>query len=185
MDLINKHADMSLSDKDIMNIIDGRANLVTYPNLHKYKNIDQLLGEYGACIILFAWKSLYYGHWCLIFKVNDHTLEFFNSYGGVFKGYPDETLKVIEKKYARESNQDYPYLSHLMYNSPYDLTYNEYKFQGERNDIKTCGRHCAIRLICRYLPLDDYYQFLTFLSNKFNINYDQLVTLLTIWINKN
>jgi hypothetical protein len=43
----------SLSDLDIKNIMDNKINVVMYSDLHKYKDIKQLLGKYNRCIILY------------------------------------------------------------------------------------------------------------------------------------
>ena len=177
MNIIKKYRDIALSNDDVLRLVKGKANMLLYRNLHKFDNIDDILGPYGACFLLFEWKERY-GHWTLIFKVNDHTLEFFNPYGGMNKGYPDEGLKHVPKNFAKRSYQDYPYLSILMDESPYDLTYNEFPFQKYGDNIKTCGRWCSVRLLFRFLDLDEF-------ADMFKRNDgDDLVTLLTMYINK-
>lgn len=178
-DIIKDYQDIALSDKEVLRLIDGKANLVLYPDLHKYETIDDILEPYGACILLFEAKPKY-GHWCCIFKRNNKELEFFNPYGG----YPDDSLDYIPTRFRLISNQYYPHLSWLMINSPYELSYNEYKFQKHGTDIKTCGRWCALRLTCRYLSLDDFHKLIKHLMKKFNMKSDELVTLLTMHINK-
>lgn len=173
IDVIKKYRKIPLSGHNLLQLVDGKANIVLYPNMHYYKNIDQLLDPFDACFILFESKPNY-GHWCLLFKINPHTIEFFNPY----QGFPDDSLKFINKQFKSITNQDFPYLSHLLYNSPYDLTYNEYPFQKFANDISTCGRWCAIRLIYKYFDLR-LFAYLFF--NKFG---DDLVTLLTMHINQ-
>ncbi len=41
--VLKKYQNKALSDKEMLNIVDGKANLVLYPNLHKYKSLDQFL----------------------------------------------------------------------------------------------------------------------------------------------
>lgn len=177
--IIKQYEDIALSDKQVLKLIDNKANLILYTDLHKYNNIDQILNPYGACIVLFEAKPRY-GHWCCIFKVNDNLLEFFNPYGG----YPDDSLEYIPLDFRLNTNQYYPYLSILMYNSKYELSYNEYKFQKHGTDIKTCGRWCAIRLIFRKFTLDEFYYLIKYLKDLLNIKSDELVTLLTMYITK-
>lgn len=164
---------IALSDKQVLKLVDGKANIVLYPDLHKYNSIDDLLVPYGACFILFEAKP-YYGHWCALIKLDDHTIEFFNPYGG----YPDDSLEYISKEFRKESNQDHPYLSYLMMNSPYQLSYNEHKFQKRGNNIKTCGRWSAMRIMLKDLSLSE------FTKMFLNKNSDKLVTRLTSWINE-
>ncbi len=171
--IIDKYKDISLSDRDVLGIVQGKANLVIYHDLHKYSNVDEILEPFGACFILFESKPRY-GHWCLLFKVNENMVEFFNPYGG----FPDDSLDSISKSFKRQSNQDKPYLSRLLLNSRYILSYNEYDFQKRENNIKTCGRWCSVRLVCRNLTLN---QFAKLFKNN---NGDDMVTLLTMWINK-
>jgi hypothetical protein len=181
--IIKQYENIALSDKEVIKLVKGRANLILYPDLYKYKNIDETLEPYGACILLYEAKPKY-GHWCCIFKVNNNLLEYFNPYGGFDEGYPDESLEYIPMDFRLISNQDYPYLSLLMYNSPYDLSYNEYKFQKHDKNIKTCGRWCAIRLVFRSYPLDDFHDLIEYLKKELNVSNDHLVTLLTMYINK-
>lgn len=177
--IIKQYQDIALSDKEVLRLINGKANLILYTDLHKYDSIDDILEPYGACILLFEAKPKY-GHWCCLFKRNEKMIEFFNPYGG----YPDDSLKFIPMRFRLVSNQFYPHLSWLMINSPYELSYNEYKFQKHGSDIKTCGRWCAIRLIFRYFSLNDFHELITYLTKKFNMKSDELVTLLTMYINK-
>lgn len=177
--IIKKAEKVALSDKEVLDLVDNKARLIVYPDLHKYKNIDDVLGKYGACIILFEAKPNY-GHWCCLFRVNDKLIEFFNPYGGIYEGYPDEGLKYISKEFREETNQLIPYLSYLMLDSPYELSYNEYKFQELKDGINTCGRHVATRLACRKISLNEYYELLTYLSKKYDLTYDGVVTVLTM-----
>jgi hypothetical protein len=164
----------ALSNTEILEIINGKANLISYTNIHKYKNLDHLLGKYDACVILYELRPSY-GHWCCIFKLDDNTVEFFDPYGI----WPDKQKKYIDKKYLKESNQKYPYLTKLMIDSPYVLTYNHYPFQQKKKGVNSCGRWCAIRLLLRILSLD---KFIKLFSNNKKYSKDFYVTLLTNYI---
>lgn len=149
---IRKLQGKSLSNQEILTLVKNKANLVSYTDLHKYNSLDQLLGQYGACIILYETKKNY-GHWCCIFKFPDgKTIEFFDPYGL----FPDKERQFISKAFRKESNQNYPYLTALMLKSPYILTYNHFPFQEIKTGVNSCGRWCAIRLIFRNLTLKDF-----------------------------
>ena len=64
-DIIKIYENIALSDSQVLKLINGRANLMLYPDLHKYESIDEILKPYGACILLFEAKPKY-GHWCCI-----------------------------------------------------------------------------------------------------------------------
>jgi len=175
---IKYYEDVALTNNDILKLLDNHANIILYPSLHQYKSLDQILGEYKACILLFeAMPS--YGHWVAIFLLDNNTIEFFNPYGG----WPDDSLKHISKEFRDKTYQDKPYLSLLLLNSPYELTYNEFKFQKMKDDIKTCGRHCVVRLWNRYKSLYEYVAYLDDLCERYKMDYDGVVTMLTL--NKN
>jgi hypothetical protein len=173
--MLNKRADIALSDKELMNMVHGKANLLLYPNLHEYKSIDDVLGDYGACFILFAAKPNY-GHWTLIFRQQPGLIEFFNSYGGL----PDDSLDYISMEYRKVSNQFHTYLSALMKKSPYELSYNEFQFQSKAKDIKTCGRWCGTRLLQRYKTIYEFKDYIDEECEKLDLDPDQLVTLLSL-----
>lgn len=174
-EVLKHYEDISLSDKDIFKLLDGKYKLVLYPDLIKYTDIDQVLGKYGACVLLFEARPNY-GHWCCLWKLDKNTVSFFNSYGG----YPDDSLEYIPEHFAQESNQNKPYLSILLDKCPYDLTYNEYAYQKKGKNIRTCGRHVCVRLFCRNLGDDEYHDLIMHFVKKYNINPDEVVTLLTI-----
>lgn len=149
----------SLSNFDIMRICDGKVNIVTYPELSEYSSIDDVLGKYGAAIILYLTKKKY-GHWVAIFKVNRHQIEFFDPYGL----RPDDQLDFINQHFRVENNEKKPHLSYLLYNSPYTVTYNDDRLQKMIKDVSTCGRWCAIRIVLRKLKLPDFVRI--FKNNK-------------------
>jgi hypothetical protein len=173
MNIIKHYEQVALSNMDLIEMLNGKAKVVIYPDLIKYKNIDQVLGPYGACFLLFEAKPRY-GHWCCLFKTGNK-IEFFNPYGG----FPDDSLNYIPLHFRKKTNQFYPLLSLLLIKSPYELFYNQYKFQRHNKDVKTCGRHCVVRVLSRDLSLNKYKKMLDYLSKKSGLDYDGVVTLIT------
>lgn len=129
----------SLSDIDLRNNIN--SNIVSYSDIKKYKNIDDLLGNDNKCIILYETKKNS-GHWTCLYKV-EKTIFFFDSYGNNI----DLQLKFIPKQINESLGQDHKKLIELLYNSPYKVEFNEYKLQKLKKDINTCGRWVLIRLM--------------------------------------
>nr|VAV82190.1 hypothetical protein GUARANI_11 [Guarani virophage] len=166
---------VALSNFDILEMLDNKAEIVLYPNLIKYETIDDVLGPYGACVLLFEAKKNY-GHWCCLFKREDNSIEFFNSYGG----YPDNSLKYIPLHYREVSNQYYPYLSLLLLKYPHKLYYNEFKFQKRANDIRTCGRWCVLRLLLKHLDIYEFKKYVDDMCSYYKVTPDELVTMITI-----
>jgi hypothetical protein len=168
---IKKEDLMSLTAEKVLKICKRQANVVLYPDLLYYDNIDDVLGIYGACIILYQ-TSPSYGHWVCIFKLNKNTVEHFDSYS--YK--PDKELKFIDKDFRKKNNENFPYLTYLLYKSGYKINYNEHHFQSNKREISTCGRWTGARLLLRHLTLKQFY-------NKFKpfkeFNSDFIVTLFT------
>lgn len=179
--MLNKLEAYPLSNKDIQNLVPG-ANIVLYPDLHRYRSLDDVIGVNGSAFLLFESKPNY-GHWCLIHRGpygnntnwSSDMIEFFNPYSG----YPDDCLALINKKFARESHQDKTYLSELMIRSPYRLSFNQYPFQKHSSDIKTCGRHCVSRLYMKNMSLDEYYSWMKRMEREYNVDADAIVTAAT------
>jgi hypothetical protein len=172
--LIKNNISKPLSNKEILQLVNGKANLVSYANIHKYNNLDQLLGQYNACICLYETRKNY-GHWCCILKLDDDKIEFFDPYGIM----PDQELSWINKDFRIQSRQDKPYLSILMRNSNYVLSYNHHRFQKFKKGINTCGRWCALRILFRMMPLNIFIQVF---GKKREYDNDFYATLLTNYI---
>lgn len=143
----------SLSNYDIHKII-PTLKIVTYPELLKYKNIDQALDEKGRLMILYLTSDAHTGHWICLLKKNNK-IEFFDPYGNL---KPDEESQWIDDKKLAEFDQDTHYLTKLLKESGYKVVYNKFPFQSESCNITTCGRHCATRLYFKHLTLPNYTQ---------------------------
>jgi hypothetical protein len=181
---IDEYKAVALSDKDLLRLLDHRARIVLYPELRGMGSLDEVLGPYGAAIILFL-SQPNYGHWCWLIRGvggDPGLVEFGNPYGqdsdGV-GGYPDDSLDLLERRWAASSGQDVPWLSLLMMRSPYHLSYNQYDFQSRAKNIKTCGRHCAARILYRNLELDEYADMLDEAADETETDPDAIVTAIT------
>ena len=53
--------DYSLSDKELFDVLGGSANVLTYPELEEFEDIDDVLGLNRRCILLYLTDE-YYGH---------------------------------------------------------------------------------------------------------------------------
>jgi hypothetical protein len=161
------------SDKEILKAVEGKANLVLYPDISKYRTIDQLLGRNRACFILYITNDNghdIYGHWVCIYQVGPNNLEFFDPYAYIF----DSQLSFGDNKTP-------PYLTRLLENCNYNIGVNTHILQARDNkNISTCGRHCACRINMRSIPLADYANLL--MSELPNITPDEQVSKLTAFI---
>jgi hypothetical protein len=170
---IKRLEDISLSVDDVMRIVNGKANFISYDKLISVNDLDELLDPYGSCLLLYLTDENY-GHFCCLNKINKNEVEFFDPYG-IFVDNEFEDFE-IDEHFNKKKNQDRNYLSYLMYKSPYKLSYNEHQFQKKNDDIKTCGRHCGIRMLLKHMPLKEYSKLM--FKNGYG-DPDTFVTILT------
>ncbi len=169
--IINKLEQKSLSNEDIMNFCNGKVNIVTYKELNNYNSLDEVLHPFDACILLYETKESY-GHWCAIVKISDDEVEFFDSYGL----FPDDEKSFINPAFLIKSGQKLPILTRLLYECPYKLSFNEHKFQSDKNNMNTCGRWCCLRVKLKRLTLKEFKKVFT----SSNYNPDFIATLLSL-----
>jgi hypothetical protein len=162
--IVEKFITHAISGEDILNICNGEANLMTNTEIKSAGSIDEVLGKYGACIILYD-KGQKPGHWSCIIKQANNMLEFFCPYG----------LSIDE---AIEFTGGAPNLSNLIRQSNYRLYFNDYPLQKYKNDINVCGRYTGMRILLRNTPLRNFINLFT--KNK-HYSSDFWITVLTLF----
>ena len=153
--------DKLLSKTDIEEIIGKPVNFLIYDQLSYISTVQELFNGYEFVLLLYR-TSQYVGHWCGLKKIGNSIL-FFDSFGLEV----DDELKWIRINYKAE-------LSRILYYSPYELEYNDYKLQ--KDNANTCGRWCALFfLYCT--NMDEFIAVFKFYSRFIDLDY--LAYLLT------
>lgn len=161
----------AISSDDIMKTFNNNVKIISYPELEKYNTIDEVLGGFDAVFILYM-TGFNKGHWTLLFKrPNSNYVEFFDPYGFIV----DSQLNYTDPEY---NGSKYPYLTKLLYTSPYKIHYNNHKLQKPKKEVSTCGRHCIVRLENNNISVDKYAKVLRSFE-KMGIDPDDIVTLMT------
>ena len=111
-----------LSDTDLRHIL-GDCKIITYPELSKYNNINELLPNPYDFVIILLLESPASGHWTALLKYNNG-YEFFDSYGNPPDYDLSHWLTPQERLKLGESQK---YLSYLLQGNPY--VYNKIKYQ--------------------------------------------------------
>jgi hypothetical protein len=172
---------LPLSAADLIKLLPG-IKIVTYDELHKIKNIDDILYPSGKCVILYM-NGENFGHWTCLYVsspspglAGDSILNFFDSYGGKPDNF--KILQYIPNDIVMRKHQDFSYLADLMRNSRYKkLSYNDKRLQGPHTS--TCGRYVALRLIVDCSD-DEFEKFLRPAPGRPHyVDYDYIVTELT------
>lgn len=158
--------DYSLSGNDIKELLLNKVKIITHGEIKNYNNINNLLGKYKKCVILYR-STPDYGHWTALFK-NKHGINFFDSYGNK----PDNILKFLPNNLNKDLEQDHINLLKLLYKSREKIYYNEYPLQEFKENINTCGRWVVLRLFLSNLTETEFNN----LFKKKNITPDELIT---------
>jgi hypothetical protein len=136
----------SLSDRDISNFFNGGINILRFSDLDDYDNIDDVIGDYERCALLFEADES--NHWCLIQMVRPPNKKpyilFFDSYGLI----PENEFNYVPKSFMSISKQQRGTLIKLLIDQPLDVHYNNHKLQSMQeidgqipND---CGKWCCL-----------------------------------------
>jgi len=161
-----------MSMDEIKRILKGRANVYTYPEIKRFNTLDDLLNPYGSAVILYLTSSNY-GHYTCINKIKNNEVEFFDSYSI----FPDKQLNSISKQERIKLDQSINYLSKLLKESNYKLSYNHHKFQSKSTTVSTCGKHCIMRIYFKHLSLRDFNGMIRKIMKDTKISPDHIVSI--------
>jgi hypothetical protein len=83
--LVPKLQKITFTEEDIRRVCQGKVNVLGYPELgsEEYPDLDSVLGQYGAAVILYETKDNF-GHWVALLRCNskreekEPTLEWFD-----------------------------------------------------------------------------------------------------------
>lgn len=165
-----------LGDDDIRQILGDNISILTYPELSKYNDIDDILDDQNRVVILFLTTDKYTGHWLCIHKDDNEAYHYFDPYGtGV-----ENNKKWLSYDKLVELNQSKPLMMNILKKSHLTgiknkVYYNTYDFQDDKMGINTCGRHICTRLLYKDMDLNDYYDMI----KKSNLKPDKFVSLVT------
>lgn len=142
-----------ITNHDLDKIIHN-VKIVKFADLEKYESIYDLLPKkIDFVVILTETEGVNTGHWQLLLR-NNNVFEFFDSYGDE----PKTIIKFITKKMNQYLGNDYNKdMGHILKSiKPEDkLIINKYEFQSDTNDVNTCGRWVASRIINFMLGMDN------------------------------
>lgn len=176
----------STTPLDIFKIAGKICNLFTYPEIRKFKNINQLFKKGNSsvaelcpinlpfdkkcCVILYL-AGENFGHWCALTK-RGNDINFLDSYGEVI----DDQLESVNNNIP---GQDKKYLVKLLNKFRGDVYFNDIQMQKMTQNIATCGRYAGLFLKYDYLPVDKFVDTLMKLAKKNNMTCDELVVVVT------
>ena len=167
---MNEEINKSLSGRNVLDLLDHKANLVQYSDLHKIPTIDVLLGPHRKCVLLYQ-TSHNYGHYVAVWQYNN-TIFFSDSYGSK----PDAQLNFVPHDMKEELNSNHNYLIRLLYNSGKPVEFNQYPLQSRDPNVATCGRWSVNRLRFPEISINEYHNI--FKQSSKYISNDELICLL-------
>ena len=173
-EFINKLREYALGDDDMEKILGKDLFIFVYPYLDDVKHIDEVFDEQGRSLMLFLTEDINTGHWICMIKKGDE-INYFDPYGNK----PDEDLKWLDDRKRDELDQETPKLTKLLKESGYKVFYNTYPFQKDGDNINTCGRWCALRLLYKDKTLKQFYDMIRKYMKEYKLNGDEVVSILT------
>jgi hypothetical protein len=171
-DRLEQIEETPMGDDDIRTYFPA-ARIMVYNKLNKIDSIHQYLPNNKSYLFMLIEDSPNKGHWVCMNKLNN-VIEFFDSYGGA----PDSQLKWMGQENNQMLGQGHKKLTELLKSSGCKVTYNPVPYQEENQDIKTCGRHCCLRIkqMLKGHDLDKYNKFMDDNKKSSGMNYDEIVS---------
>ena len=172
----------AMSDDDIRRFFKGKINIMRFKDLERCEHIDQVLGPYERCIILFEGPKA--NHWTLCQVVRQPNKKpyilFFDSYGLII----ENEWNYIPKSFMHLSDQKRGTLINLLINQELPVHYNEFKLQklGKLHgvSVNTCGRWCCLKALYNDISEKEFAQ----LMKSTSLKPDELVCVIFEELNK-
>ena len=167
--------------EDMRNRLGNDIKIISFPDLEKYNDINELLPKKkDYCIIFYIEDNkdnIDIGHWTCLYKYNN-VYYFFDSYGI----NENNELSYIPKNKRIKYNENINYLHNLLKNK--NVINNKYQYQKFKNNINTCGRYVLIILYLfiykNIYNFDDIHKILLKYQRKYNFkSMDELSVFLT------
>ena len=133
--------DVPLSNKTIVSAL-GSVNdnvIVKYSDLDEFKSLNDLMNGNNYVIILIE-SQKNSGHWVALYKKDNNTYYYFNSYG---KKYDDDISTICAMSDLILGNERNS-IRNLAQKSNADIVYNKVRYQN--NTSTTCGRWCLLAI---------------------------------------
>ena len=160
----------ALSDTDIRKILGNDISIITYPELAKIQNIDEIFDNKGRCVLLYLTSSPNCGHWCCLLR-KKRGIEFYDPYGE-----PPDTQ--FNEKTRDELGEPEDYLTELLEKSGTPYFYNKHQYQKDKAGVNSCGRWSCCRLIYGNKS-DKYFKKVVEKANEHGMTNDEFITALT------
>lgn len=164
-EMIDEIKSYALSNEDINKILEPDTKIISYPDFATMDSIDDAFDTLGRCVFLFLTTSETSGHWLCMFKRNNNTISYFDSYGEK----PEAQRCWLSQEQLDALGEGESYLMNLLRKSNYKVFYNTVQYQKEREDINSCGRWCVMRLICKDMNDVQFYNTVKELMKQYNV----------------
>jgi hypothetical protein len=144
--IIKERLETPLSDADLKKHTGiDKEDIIKYSDLKNYNRIQELLPKVGDFRIILIEDRFNAGHWVLVMRTADKTIEYFNSYGAKW----DTDWKFITRMARVILGQNTNEMTRLMdiaEQEGFSVVWNNKKLQKLGSKIQTCGRWCVMRI---------------------------------------
>ena len=170
----------SLTDEELKKLSEYTIPIMIYSDFIDNGVINSLMRSPDKCVIFLVRQEETSGHWCLCFlkeKGSEIGVHVYDPYGNP----PDskEWKQYVKEDILSTLHQEKPYLLNQLYNSGYNIYFNEFKHQKKDNKTSTCGRHCILRSCFLDLDTDQYNDLIKSKCASLGVSPDELVCIIT------
>lgn len=167
--IIKQAENEEITAPEILQMTNGNSRILRYNELEQFETLDDVFGRQNAVVLLYQ-TTPHSGHWVVLLR-RPNEIELFDSYGF---GQIDQELN-----YASYNHR--PFLSILASKSRKPIRVNQIQLQKKRDDINTCGRWAALRVIFGHLRNAE---FANIFVRQSLTNPDDIATCLTLLLKK-
>ena len=166
---LDKYEIKPISNFDILKILPD-VKIISYSELNGLQKFP--LDQHNRLVIFYEMGGEI-GHWvCVMYYPETDTISWFDSYGykvgGALAGFSKAELQKMGELGNTAKN--------LMKNYS-NAVYNPFRFQSLK-DAQTCGKHVCVRLIMMKLNVNEYENWMKYLSKFSGLSPDEVVCVI-------
>ena len=163
MNMAQTQISRPISDDEILKYLKNSVKIVLYDQIPSFSSVDDFFSPTDFVIILYG-NTKKIGHWVSIQRLDNDTVEFFDSYGHS----PDDNFL----------GENVHYLVRLLYQGGIKhVFFNSTSLQYMDKAVSTCGRWVVLRAMFRHIPLNKFIKNVT--QNPFTKSMDLFVWIMT------
>ena len=172
----------ALSDSDIRNFFMNKINIIKFSELSDYEDLNEVLGKYKRCIILFESEKIDQGHWVALTEIQQPNKKPYILFADSYGVEPESEFNYIPKSFQYMSDQVRGTLIKLLIDQPLQVHFNQYRLQklGKLNghSVNTCGKWAILFNLLNNITEDEFNKIIRSFEKEYKLEPDVIICLL-------